>query len=198
MWPQAWSLPGRATGASAHSATSRQRLGPGRSLPVPRLLSNPLAVAGAGSMSPTPHPSPLLMWHSWPKGAGPVLPQDTCFQMRSFFSSAEDFNKCIQLCTHNAQMVGTPGLSLRSPLWPSGFIALRKSPSPRCYVSHSCTVSLLSQGLPGPGFLQLFPARNLTFPSFHLPFTTYNFLGSSSRIHFPFGKNRSWLLLVML
>ena len=57
--------------------------GPGLTLPVPRHLSKPLALALAGSKSSTPHPKLLLMWHSWQRAPGQALQKATCTQMCS-------------------------------------------------------------------------------------------------------------------
>lgn len=57
--------------------------GPGLTLPVPRHLSKPLALALAGSKSSTPHPKLLLMWHSWQRAPGQALLKATCTQMCS-------------------------------------------------------------------------------------------------------------------
>lgn len=57
--------------------------GPGLTLPVPRHLTKPLALALAGSKSSTPHPKLLLMWHSWQRTPGQALLKATCTQMCS-------------------------------------------------------------------------------------------------------------------
>lgn len=62
--------------------------GPGPTLPVPRHLSKPLALALAASKSSTPHAKLLLMWHSWQRAPGQALLKATCTQMCSLSNPA--------------------------------------------------------------------------------------------------------------
>lgn len=170
--------------APAHSATSRQSLSPGLTLPEPRHLSKTLALALAGGVSSTPHPNPLLMWHSWQMVAGQIPLRDTCVRIvhsHVLLRKQPQSNAYTNpySCTHNANLVATPGYV---PLATKPHSLLKKV-SPTLFV---CPFFLLNfPPLSGTGWTwgsPASPSQIFTFSSFHLPFTTCNFLGFYSRI----------------
>lgn len=117
--------------APAHSATSRQRLSPGLTLPELRHLSKTLALALAGSVSSTPHPNPLLRWHSWQMVGRQTLLRDTCIQIVHFhvlLRKQPQSDACTSPynCKHNANLVATPSRSLILSLQPPSFIPFLK------------------------------------------------------------------------
>lgn len=145
------------------------------------------------------------MWHSWPRGAGPMLPQDTCIQMQAFSHPVEETASVQDLDT-SRQCAHTMLTCWGPQVCPPDHLSDHQTSFPSEEVlSHAVCLFLLHSlpplsGAARPWVSPASPSQKLTFPSFHLQFTTYNFLGSSSRIPLkcyvfilsPFGKNRSW------
>lgn len=205
VWQQAWSPPGRVIPTPAHSATSRQRLGPDQILPVPRQLGNPLALAWAGSVSSTPHPNSLLMWHSWQRGGWPSAATGHLHSDALILTSwggnslVRDLDKSIQVCTNTMPTWWGPQVC------PSDHLCSHQASFPSEEVPcHAVHIFLLHSvpplsGAAWPWVSPASPSQKRTVPSCPLPVTTYTFLGSYSRIPLkccvfilsPFGKNRS-------
>lgn len=140
--------PCHATRAPAHCATSSQRRGSGQTLPVPRHLSNPLALVSAGSVSSAPHPDPPLMWHSWQRGLARCCQGTLALRcgrshiLLRITASVRDFDKPIATVHTQCQCGGDPrcvpqiiprAMEPHSPPLKS---------LPTLYVPSSCTVSL--------------------------------------------------------
>lgn len=171
VWQQAPPPPCHARRAPAQRATSRQRLGPGQTLPVPRHLSKPPNSGLRGQRVPNAPPPPAADVAQLAKGAGLVPPRATCAQMRSVPHPAEENSlspglRQIHTTVHTQRQHGgdprdvpqviPAAIGPHSP-------ALKSLPT--LYVPSSCSLHPVS-GTARPWGYPVLPARNLTFPSF--------------------------------